>query len=69
MLIVFFWIVVKGYKMSLTRHKLMLTKKESPRLKTKLSDELQIKATHIHEKSKMSLTLSEIFAFYVVYDT
>ena len=35
----------------------------------KLCIKLQIKATHIHEKSKKCLTLSEIFTFYVVYGT
>ena len=35
-------------------------------LEIKLSNELQIKATHIHEKS---FILSKIFTFYVVYDT
>jgi len=34
-----------------------------------LSNVLQIKVTHIYEKSKMALTLSKIFTFYVVYNT
>ena len=34
-----------------------------------MSNELQIKAATIYEKSKISLTLSKIFTFYVVYGT